>query len=43
MVSGTNRGIFKWLEVFLSVAELLEQFNMDLPKMDPQEMHFNVS
>lgn len=26
-----------------SLVELVEQFNMDLPKMDPQEMHFNVS
>lgn len=23
--------------------ELVEQFNMDLPKMDLQELHFNVS
>lgn len=28
---------------FFSLVELVEQFNLDLPKMGPQEMHFNVS
>lgn len=47
IVSCTNTVIFNFsycfFFFFLPLVELVEQFNVDLRKMDPQEIQFNVS